>query len=207
MTALRTYRDDGPVSMLVGRTFGRVVPLDGLPLTLLGGLVVAAVLAAAEAPLAGEAAVTAAAFVLLAGARSGDDEAGALAWLVPPLLRAVEYSFLVALTARVEPDAMPLCFAFVTVVALHHYDAVYRLRHQHAAPPAWIGLVGGGWDGRLLLASLFALAGILEWALLVASVALALVYTAESAASWLRYGRQRHAPDEEQVHVEGMLAE
>lgn len=207
MTALQAYRDDGPVSALVARTFGRVVPLDALALTVLGALVLAAVLATAEAPLAGEAAVAATAFVLLAGARSRDDEAGALAWLVPPLLRGVEYSFLIALTARVHPDAMPLCFAFVTVVALHHYDTVYRLRHQHVAPPAWIVLVGGGWEGRLLLASFFALAGILDWALLVASVALALVYTVESAASWLRYGRRRHAPDEEQVHVEGMLAE
>jgi uncharacterized protein DUF5941 len=130
-----------------------------------------------------------------------------LAWLVPPLLRAVEYSFLIALTRTVDRDAMPLCFAFVTVIALHHYDTVYRLRHQRAAPPAWIEAVGGGWDGRMLLASLFALAGVLDVALLVASVALALVYACESTASWLRYGRARHAPDEEQPHVEGMLAE
>ncbi len=130
-----------------------------------------------------------------------------LAWLVPPLLRAVEYSFLIVLTSRVDHDAMPLCFAFVTVIALHHYDTVYRLRHQRAAPPAWIEAVGGGWDGRMLLASLFALVGVLGVALLVASVVLALVYACESTASWLRYGRARHAPDEEQPHVEGMLAE
>jgi hypothetical protein len=33
------------------------------------------------------------------------------------------------------------------------------------------------------------------------------VYASESTTSWLRYGRARHAPDEEQPHVEGMLAE
>ena len=207
MTALRAYRDDGPVSGLVGRTFGRVVPLDQLPLTVLGALLLVAVLATAEAPLAREAAAAAAAFVVLAGAASRRDEASALTWLVPPLLRAVEYSFLIALTARVDPDAMPLCFTFVTVVALHHYETVYRLRHQHAAPPRWVGLVGGGWDGRLLLASLFALTGMLDSAFLAASVALALVYAVESTASWLRYGRRRYAPDEEQVQVDGMLAE
>jgi hypothetical protein len=130
-----------------------------------------------------------------------------LAWLVPPLLRAIEYSFLIALTIIADPGAMPLCFAFVAVVALHHYDTVYRLRHQRLEPPVWIGAIGGGWDGRMLLASLFALAGVLDAALLVASVALALVYTVESTASWLRYGRARHAPDEEQVDVDGMLAE
>ena len=130
-----------------------------------------------------------------------------LAWLVPPLLRAIEYSFLIALTIIADPDAMPLCFALVAVVALHHYDTVYRLRHQRLAPPAWIDAIGGGWDGRMLLASVFALAGLLDAALLVASVGLALVYAVESTSSWLRYGRARHAPDEEQPHVEGMLAE
>jgi hypothetical protein len=130
-----------------------------------------------------------------------------LIWLVPPLLRALEYSFLIALAFLAAPDTMPLCFAFVAVIALHHYDTVYRLRHQHLAPPAWIRAIGGGWDGRMLLASLAALAGVLDAALLIASVGLGVVYSVESTASWLRYGRARHAPDEEQAHVEGMLAE
>lgn len=207
MTTLQAYRDDGPLSRLVGTTLGKAVPLDPLALTVLGALLVAAVLATAEPPLAGEALAAAAVFVVLAGTGSRGTESGALAWLGAPLLRAVEYSFLIALTARAEPGAMPLSFAFVAVVALHHYDIVYRLRHQRVAPPEWIALIGGGWEGRLLVASLFALAGILGPALLVATVGLGVVYAVESTASWLRYGRARHAPDEEQVHVEGMLAE
>ncbi len=207
MTVLDAYRDDGPLAVLIGRAFGRVVRLDELLLTAAGALLLAAVLAAAERPRPRDAAVAAGAFIVISAARATGKKAGALTWLVPPLLRAIEYSFLITLTVIADPDAMPYSFAFVAVVALHHYDTVYRLRHQRVAPPAWIGAIGGGWDGRMLLASLFALGGILAPALVVGSLGLALVYAVESTTSWLRYGRARHAPDEEQVDVDGMLAE
>jgi hypothetical protein len=207
MTVLEAYRDDGPLARLVGRAFAKVVRLDELLLTLGGAVLLGALLAAPDRTRPGDAAVAAAVFVMLAAARSRGDEVGALTWLVPPLLRGIEFSYLIALTAIADFGALPLCFAFVSVIALHHYDTVYRLRHQRLAPPAWIAAIGGGWDGRMLLASLFALVGVLDVALLVASVGLALVYAVESTASWLRYGRSRHAPDEEQLEVDGMLAE
>jgi hypothetical protein len=112
-----------------------------------------------------------------------------LARLVPPLVRGVEYSFLIALTAFAQPDAMPLCFAFLAVLAFHHYDTAERLRHQRLAPPLWVQAVGGGWDGRLLFASLLALLGLLGPGLLAAAVTLAVVFVSESVSSWLRFGR------------------
>jgi hypothetical protein len=116
---------------------------------------------------------------------------GRLAWMVPPSLRALEYGLLIALAALAEPDALPACFAFVAVLAMHHYDVVYRLRHQRVAPPRWVWAVGGGWETRLALAGVLTLAGVLEWGLVVAAVVLGVVYVAESTASWIRFGRAR----------------
>ena len=65
---------------------------------------------------------------------------------------------------------MPLCFALLAVLAFHHYDTVYRLRHQRLAPPAWLRAAGGGWEGRVLVACVLALAGVLGPGLLVAAV-------------------------------------
>jgi hypothetical protein len=112
-----------------------------------------------------------------------------LAWLAPPLLRVLDYGALIALTAAADADALPLCFAFLGVLAFHHYDMVYRLRHQRQTPSSWIRAVGGGWDGRLLVASALALGGGLRVGLLVAAVGLALVYVTESFLSWVRFAR------------------
>jgi hypothetical protein len=116
---------------------------------------------------------------------------GRLAWLVPPLLRALEYGWLIALTALVEPDAMPICFALLAVLAFHHYDVVYRLRAQGQAPPDWVRAAGGGWEGRVLVATVLALAGgdALRAGMLVAAIALAGVFVGGSVAGWIRFAR------------------
>lgn len=152
MTALREYRDDGPLAEQIAKVV-------------------------ATAPRAGS---------------------HPLAWLAPPLLRALEYGFLVALTALTDPDAMPACFAFLSVLAFHHYDTIYRERHQGTAPPAWVRAVGGGWDGRVVVASLLAAAGVLGPGFLAAAVALAFVYVAESALSWIRSDRPEPRPVEDE---------
>ena len=205
MSALSVYRDDGPLARRLGLAVGRGIPLDEVVLTLLAGVALAAVLAAAQGPLPSSAAAAGAlAFVLVAGAGSGRPAAHALTWVVPPLLRAAEYAFLIALTALAEPDAMPFCFAFLGVLAFHHYDTVYRLRHQRIEPPAWVRALGGGWDGRLLVASVLALAGALGPGLLAAAAVLGVVYVVESASSWLRPARRRRpasfeAEDEDEL--------
>jgi hypothetical protein len=112
-----------------------------------------------------------------------------LAWLVPPVVRLLEYGTLIALSAAAEPDALPFCFALLGVLAFHHYDTVYRLRHQRVPPPAWVRAVGGGWEGRLIVAGALALAGGLRIGLLLAATGLAVVYVTESVLSWLRFGR------------------
>jgi hypothetical protein len=132
-----------------------------------------------------------------AGRKLGAADEHPLAWIIPPLVRAAEYGYVIAVTAFSEPDALPVCFAFLAVLAFHHYDTVYRLRQQQSFPPTWVQAVGGGWEGRIVVVSALALAGVLQVGLLVATVVLALIYVTESTLSWIRYGRGDRAPAHE----------
>ena len=115
-------------------------------------------------------------------------------WLAPPLARVVEYGSLIAFTFLSAPARLPFCFAFLAVLAFHHYDCAYRLRLQGSPPAAWVGLVGGGWEIRVALAGILALAGALGPALLVAAIVLGSIWVGESALSWLRFARAGGAP-------------
>lgn len=112
-----------------------------------------------------------------------------LGWLLPPVLRAVEYGALLALTLAVQPEALPKCFALLSALAFHHYDTVYRLRHQRVAPPRWIGIVGGGWALRLVLAAVLAALGWLGAGMLIAAIVLGALFVGESVVSWWRFSQ------------------
>ncbi|MGH3042770.1 MAG: DUF5941 domain-containing protein [Gaiellaceae bacterium] len=124
---------------------------------------------------------------MLSAGRSPTAEPRALAWLVPPLVRLFEYGTLIAVTAIDDRGALPACFALLVVLAFHHYDTVYRMRYQGTAPPRWVRLAGGGWEGRIIVVCMLALAGVLEAGLIVAAVGLGLLYVAESAWSWRHF--------------------
>jgi hypothetical protein len=190
MTTLAVYRDDGPLAAWLGRTAGRALPAGEVPLTLAGALAPIVVLIApvrsVSIALAGLAALS---LVLLGGAASGRAQPGRFAWTVPPLLRLLEYALILKITVLADAGAVPLCYALLAALAFHHYDAVYRLRHQRVAPPAWTRAVGGGWDGRILLAAVLALAGVLDVALIAGAIGLGTVYVVESVRSWLAFAR------------------
>jgi Family of unknown function (DUF5941) len=109
-------------------------------------------------------------------------------WLVTPLVRALEFSGLIALTATAEPDALPWCFALLAVLAFRLYDTAYRASAGRGAQPRWVALAGGGWELRLLAAGALAGAGLLDPGLAIAAIALGALYVGEAAASWLRAG-------------------
>lgn len=110
-----------------------------------------------------------------------------LSWLLPPLVRTLEYGGLIALTLWVAPNALPACFALLAALAFHHYDTVYRLRHQRVAPPNWIVRIGGGWELRLAAAGVLAALGWMASGMYAAAVLLGATYLAESVASWRRF--------------------
>lgn len=194
-TVLGDYRDDGPMSRAVGRSCGPLLSTAPLLLTVLALLPLAVVLlfgGAEPTPvlLGGSVAW----LVAVGGAGSGRPNTDRLDWLVPSLLRAIEYAALLrfaAISDAADPQGdgavEPLAFALIAVLAFHHYDTVYRLRHQGVAPPAWLVRLGGGWDGRLLVAFVLLQLDALQPGLLVAAVLLGAVYAAESTRGWLRF--------------------
>ena len=206
MSALAAYRDDG----LLAAGIGRRSPLrfGGLPLLLLGAGPPIAVLAAAGDALPDALALASLAFlVVVAGAGARHAERGRFAWAVPPLLRTLEYGLLLRLTVLGDHDALPACFALLGALAFHHYDTVYRLRHQRVPPPAWLGAAGGGWDGRLLVVAVLAAAGILGVGLWVVAGALGLLFVTESVTSWLRFAKAErlvgYGDEDEDDELEG----
>jgi hypothetical protein len=200
VTALQVYRDDGPLATWLGRRLRGVLPLGEIPLTVLGALPLVVALAWPVSSLSvGAVALAVAVLVLLAGAAAGRTEPGRFAWAAPPVLRAVEYGAIIKLVALTDADWMPACYALLALLAFHHYDAVYRLRHQRVEPPAWVRMAGGGWDGRLIAACVLAAAGVLGPGLVVALAVGTPVLVAESVVSWLRFvARERVATYEDE---------
>lgn len=119
-------------------------------------------------------------------------EPGPLAWLVPPLVRAGEYGGLIALTVLTNRGALPACFAFLAVLAFHHYDLLYRLRSGREATPRWACAIAGGWEMRLAVAAVLAWTDVLEPALITGAVGLGALFATESWTAWIRSGRRGH---------------
>jgi hypothetical protein len=175
---LLLYRDDGPLA----RALGRANPLPPSLLTLVAVLPLAVAIAADERG-DGLVALALGWLVLLGGlGRGGDLERDRFAWTIPALLRAGEYAALVWLA-----PAAGLTLA--VVLALHHYDLVYRLRYHPPAPER----LGGGWDTRLLIALVLALTGAAATGFYVLAGILGALFVAECVASWTKDDTQGDA--------------
>jgi len=189
---LETYRDDGALARALGGALAGAVALPPAALVLAGAVPLLAALAIGGAGASWPVVVTAVAWlVVAAGVSSGRPHRERLRWVVPPVLRLVEYSGLVWLAALAGPSAVPAAFALIAALAFRHYDLVYRLRHRGVAPPSWLRLLAGGWDGRLVLGVVFWLTGALPTAFFVAAGLLAVLFVGESVLGWTRLGRVR----------------
>jgi hypothetical protein len=128
---IAAYRDDGPISLWLGRLVeGRIPPVPPL---LVGLFVTCALAALGMGNLSGVLLLTPVEAMLLAGLGSSHPHDGRLDWLVPAAIQAAEYLFLAALafTHKVPP---PLVFALVAAVVLRHLDVAYRARHRVVWP-------------------------------------------------------------------------
>lgn len=204
--ALAAYRDDGPLAGAAGLVAGRLVEgwaeagrpgargrhRDPTLLTVAGVLPVAAVAAlpGGARPALG---VGIGWLVCCAGAGAGQPLTGRRSWLVPPLLRAAEYGVLARLAVLAE-IRLELCYAFLAVLAFHHYDVAYRIRTRGSRPPDWLRLAAGGWDGRLVVGYGLLLGGRLSPGFAVGAPLLGTLFVAESARSWRRDGRRAGRP-------------
>lgn len=198
MQTLLAYRDDGPVESLRGRR----LPLSLAPLPATVGavaplLVVLFVVDADNWQLpTGLAVLWLLVLGMLGAAR---DLSGRIDWLVPPLLRLAEYVAIARLAFLSDPRALPAAYALVAALAYHHYDVVYRLRHQKRPPARWVGLMGGGWSVRLVYVWCVCVADVARPGLFVAAAVLGAAFVAESVVGWVRYEtRERPSTFEQQ---------
>ncbi|MBX5440474.1 MAG: hypothetical protein IRZ32_02985 [Solirubrobacteraceae bacterium] len=184
MNAIRVYRDDGPLAALLGR-LGAAIPLWPVALLLIG-LAPGAVAVALEGDGASEglAAACAGWLVLCGGLSSGRPHDDRLRWMVPSLVRLGEYGTIVWLCAIAGGAAPAGAFALLSVAAFRQYDLVYRLRTRGAVPPPWTAAVSLGWEGRVLLALVLVVAGLVPGALYGVAGALAVVLVGEAVHSW-----------------------
>jgi hypothetical protein len=185
---LDAYRDDGPVGAALGRALGRHVPAPPIALLIAGGLpLLVAIAATGDGASDGLVAVVVAWAVLLGGIASGRPLTDRLRWLVPPVLRAIEYGALLWIGAIAGEKALPATFALLCAITYHHYENVYGLRHRGVRPPAWVRSAGLGWDGRLLLGVVLLVAGALPAGFWILAVLLAALFVSETVAEWRRF--------------------
>jgi hypothetical protein len=197
------YRDDGLVARLLGAAAGRFVPIAPAVLELIGAvpLVMLMVMDGAGASNAGVAGAIGW-LVLFGGLASGRPHRDSVRWAAPPLLRAAEYGATLWIGAVAGGSSQPAAFALICALAFRHYDLVYRFRHQGRMAPTWVGVVGLGWDGRLIIGYVLLAAGALPAGYYALAAIFAVLFAGESIASWRHFGRaEQPAPydDEEDI--------
>lgn len=200
---LRAYRDDGPLARMVG---ARALPLPSLLPTALAVAAAAIGLSSDGSSTGAPSIVGIVLFVLLGMLGGAGRQHPQMQWLVPPMLRGGEYGIIAVLTLRAAGSEMWLAYAFLAAVAFHHYDIVYRLRHQRKAPPRAVYQLGGGWEGRTLVVTVAALTDALDPLLAIAGLWCGALFMSESMRSWMMLAfdetRRSHAAieiEEEEV--------
>lgn len=182
---LQVYRDDGPVCRALGELArGQLWPLPGAIIALAATAVLLAAGVGAETTPALFAPVVA---LLLTGPASTHSHEGRMDWLVPPIIRGIEYGYLTVL-GFAQGVSAPLVHVLIAVLAFHHYDTVYRTR-QGLRPPEWIFRAGLGWEGRMLIVAFTGLSGLLPFAYAALAAYLGLLFASESVRTWAGTGR------------------
>jgi hypothetical protein len=113
------------------------------------------------------------------------------AWAVPAVLRLVELAVVAVVALAWHPSVVVVAFWWMTVVAFHHYDTLYRAM-QDSAPPRWLLWLGLGWEGRTILVIALGVAGgtILANGLTWAAWLLAGLFVVLASVQWLSVQRR-----------------
>lgn len=111
---------------------------------------------------------------------------GRAAWSVPALLRLVELGVVAVVVLAWHPTAVVIGFWWMTIVAFHHYDTLYRAM-QDCTAPRWLLWLGLGWEGRTALVIGLALLGAATLAsgLTVGAWLLAALFVVVASVQWL----------------------
>jgi hypothetical protein len=198
------YRDDGPLALAVGALARPIARVPAPPLIVAALLPLLAVAAFAGTDISHAAAAVVIAWVVLAaGASTASRPRARVSWSEPPLVRATEYAALIWIAALEGPDAYPAAFALLAALTFRHYDLVYRLRHRGVVPARWVNALGGGWDGRLVIAFVLLVLGALPAGYYVAAALLGAAFVGEAAYGWLAVGRVQRPLEYEDEEDEG----
>ena len=197
------YRDDGPLSLAIGRALGPRVPVPAMLLLLLGaGAILALAAFAGRDASLGLTAAGVAFLLLTLGITSVRYPKQSFHWAVPSLVRVGEYATLAWLAATA--DALPAAFALLAALTYRHYDLVYRYRHRAEVPPRWLNLLAAGWDGRVIIAWVLLALGALPAAMYIWAALLGAVSVTETVVAWRRFERERRTAGEfDEVEGEG----
>jgi hypothetical protein len=116
----------------------------------------------------------------------GPSLAGAYGWAVPGLLRVLEMGTVLVVTAWLLPHHAQWAFAWLFVVAFHHYDTLYRALAGRR-PPRWLVWSGLGVDGRTALVVVAAALGATALRSLygVGSALLLVLFVVVASAQWV----------------------
>ena len=119
---------------------------------------------------------------MLAALGSRHPHDGPLDWLVPALLLAGEGVFLAAL--GLARHVIPwVVFTLLAAVVVRHVDLACRARAGRGIPADVLGL---GWEGRMLLGAVAAVAGIAPLAYAALSGYLWVLFIWDFLSVWLR---------------------
>lgn len=177
---LRLLRDDSHIGVLLGR----IVPGLAPPLlTAVAAAVVVLVLIAADGgQLTGITLFAPVAALLLSGLASGHPHDGRYDWLVPPVLRVTEYSYL-AVVGLASGVPGPLVFVLLITVVCHHRDDVARPA-VGVSRPVWVRRAALGWDGRMLVIAVGGAFSALTTAYGILAAYLAILLVREAVRTW-----------------------
>lgn len=192
--ALELYVDAGPLARDIGYAMGRL-RLPEIPLLLLAGTIMGGVLVGFDGSLGWRQALfgTVCGVVVLTGLCWSGPVRGRFGWLLPALVRAIEYAFVIRTTAVFAPDLLWLAYLYLVAVAFHHTDTVARLRHLARGPARWVYTAGLGYDGRMLVVAALVVAGedTFRPGLAILAGALAGIYVLECLLAWLVWWRSQ----------------
>ena len=111
------------------------------------------------------------------------------AWAIPAGLRLAELGAVALLALLLHPSATVLAFWWITIIAFHHYDVLYRAI-QGSTMPRWLTWAGLGFDGRTVIVVVSALAGaaVFSGVLAVGIVVWSLLLVVVASIQWLAGG-------------------
>lgn len=192
LATITACRDDGRFACYLGRLVrGSLIPLPAA-LTGLAAASMLAVLGLRDLP--GIIVLTPLVVMLLAAPGSSHPHDGRFDWLVPAVLQAGQYVYIATL-GFASGAAPSVTFALCAMTAVRYADLGYRGRHaQTAAPPDGRRTrsldFGLGWEGRMLVAGLGAIAGITTVAYLALTAYLGVLICSRILASCLAIGEE-----------------